>query len=113
MSIYVISYFVTVFAYVGGTYFFLVGSFNFVARLINIVMTRVIKFMHRKAEPHVNRIRGFSMNPKKPLADDNDSEADSDEELLNDNEDDPLIGGGAVPRSRPLSDDMLVTTMEK
>lgn len=104
-----ICFYPIVFAYVGGTYFFLVGSFNFVARLVNIVVSRVIKFMHRKAEPHVSKIRGFSIHTKRPL-----NEDDSDEELLDDNDlaTGTLTGGGASPMKRPLSSDDLVNSDE-
>ena len=75
------------FANVGGTYFFLVGTLNFLARLINMVLTRGVKFMNRKTKPHVKRIYAYSVSKRKRGAtNDKDSQSD-DDELLGDEDD--------------------------
>ena len=74
-----------VFAYVGGTYFFLVGSLNFLARLLNMVFLRGVKFMDQKTKPHVKRIYAYSVSKRK-RSDTTDKDS-SDDELLGNDED--------------------------
>ena len=78
------------FAYVGGTYFFLVGSLNFVARLLNIVITKAIGFMTRKSKPHMHRIMNDTVKIVKKR--EKKDEESSDDELLGlDEEKDELL----------------------
>ena len=52
------------FAYVGGTYFFLHGVLNFVARTLKALATMLLKFMGRKTQLHIKRLYEYSVNRK-------------------------------------------------
>ena len=52
------------FAYVGGTYFFLHGVLNFVARTLKALATMLLKFMGRKTQPHIKKLYEYSVNRK-------------------------------------------------
>ena len=52
------------FAYVGGTYFFLHGVLNFVARTLKALATMLLKFTSRKTQPHIKRLYEYSINRK-------------------------------------------------
>ena len=68
------------FAFVGGTYFFLLGSLNFIARLMNVVITKVLQFMGKKTKPHVNKLKQRAVSIRKRGA--TIDKESSDEELL-------------------------------
>lgn len=73
------------FAYVGGIYFFLSAVANFCVRSLRLLTRIMIKFMHRKTHPHIERFKTYSIKKKGCQETDQDTD-DSEEEGLLQNE---------------------------
>lgn len=80
------------FAFVGGTYFFLSNVLNFFVRCTKYLTAQFVVFMNRKTRPHIDRLKSYSVSKIKRQGINQDNSyniTDEDEEERQD-----LLGNG-------------------